>query len=81
MLLLQFFLEDVKVFCMKNNDGVLLRDYKNLTFLHLLTKGDSLGELEAVALDPLAFGLEMAIYFLIDLFKSHKVELVVKGEI
>jgi hypothetical protein len=66
---------------MKDNDGVLLRDYKNFTFLHLLAKGDSLGELEAVALDPLAFGLEMTIYFLIDLLKSHKVELVVKGEI
>ena len=66
---------------MEDHDCVFFSDDKDFTFLHLLTKSHSFCELEAVALDPLAFGLEMTVNFFINFLQSHKVEFVIKGEV
>ena len=81
LILFEFFFKNIKIFGMEYHNCVFLGNYQNFAFLHLLAKCHSLGQLETIAFDPLAFGLGMAFDLFIDLFQSHKVQLVVKGEV
>ena len=60
--------EDIKVFCVKNQHGVVFVDNEDLPLLHVLAKGDSFSHLKGIAFYPLALRSRSSVIVLFHFF-------------
>lgn len=78
MVFLKGSLENVEILSMKYLNTVLLSDDQDFTLFHLLAKHNPFLKFKARTFYPLAFGLKVAVVFLLNLLESYKVEPIVK---